>query len=283
MAVIIDGKALSAQIRENLKEDVAAFTEKYNITPGLAVILAGNDSASALYVKNKIKGCEQTGIKSFSYYLPEDVSEKEIFDLIDTLNNDKNVHGILVQLPVPKHINEQKVLERIDYKKDVDGIHAMNIGNLVLGRDTIYSCTPLGCIKMIKSQGIDIAGKNAVVVGRSNIVGKPLALLLLQENATVTICHSKTKDLKEKCLAADILCVAIGRADFIKGDMIKKGAVVIDVGMNKKEGKFCGDVDFAQAEKRAGYITPVPGGVGPMTITMLLNNTLKAAMLQCGK
>lgn len=280
-AKIIDGKALSATIRQQLKNDVQAFIEEFKTTPGLAVILAGNDAASAVYVKNKIKGCEETGIKSFSYYLTEDISQKEIISLVTTLNSDKNIHGILVQLPLPKHIDEEKVLSCIDFKKDVDGFHAMNTGNLLLGRETLYACTPYGCIKLLKSEGIELEGKNAVVVGRSNIVGKPLALMLLEENATVTICHSRTKNLKEICLNADILCVAIGRANFITGDMVKKGCAVIDVGMNRLNGKLCGDVDFEQAKEIAGFITPVPGGVGPMTITMLLCNTLKAAKMQC--
>lgn len=283
MAKIIDGKKQSDIIREHLKNQVAEFTGKSGIAPGLAVVLAGSDPASAVYVKNKIKGCEQTGIKSYSYYLPDDVSENELLSLIDALNIDSKVNGILVQLPLPKHISEQKVLERIDYKKDVDGFHAMNTGNLLLGRQTIYSCTPLGCIELLKAYNIQIAGKNAVVVGRSNIVGKPLALMLLAENATVTICHSRTQNLKDICKSADILCVAIGRANFITGDMVKQGAAVIDVGMNRYNDKLCGDVDFEQAEKEAGFITPVPGGVGPMTITMLLSNTLKAAKLQWGK
>jgi methylenetetrahydrofolate dehydrogenase (NADP+)/methenyltetrahydrofolate cyclohydrolase len=284
MAQIIDGKELSLKLREQIKEEVLTFTKESGITPGLAVVLVGNDPASALYVKNKIKGCAETGIKSFSYHLPENVSEKELVNLINTLNADVNVHGLLVQVPLPPHINERKVLEIIDYKKDVDGFHAMNLGNLLLNRETLYSCTPLGCIKLIKSKNIDISGKNAVVVGRSNNVGKPLALMLLQENATVTVCHSKTVNLKEICRTADILCVAVGKANFIKGDMVKEGAVVIDVGMNRQpDGKFCGDVDFAEVEKVASFITPVPGGVGPMTITMLLHNTLKAAKAQCRK
>lgn len=281
MSKIIDGKATSSKLREDLKVKVADFIKQTNITPGLAVVLVGNDTASKVYVKNKIKGCEQTGIKSFSYYLPEEASQEQVLDLVETLNKDKNVHGILVQLPLPKHIDENTVLKSIDYKKDVDGFHAVNVGNLLLGKETIYSCTPLGCINLLKTENIEIAGKNAVVVGRSNIVGKPLALMLLQENATVTICHSKTANLKEVCKNADILCVAIGRAKFITADMVKKGATVIDVGMNRLDGKLCGDVDYENVKDIAGYITPVPGGVGPMTITMLLCNTLKAAKMQC--
>lgn len=282
MSKLIDGKALSKNIREEIRDEVLQLDNtRGGITLGLAVILAGDDTASATYVKNKIKGCEETGIKSFAYYLPQNVEEKELISLIKTLNADKKVNGILVQLPLPSHIDENNVLSQIDYKKDVDGFHAMNAGNFLLGNDALYPCTPSGCIRLIKSTGESIEGKNAVVIGRSNIVGKPLALMLLKEDATVTICHSKTKNLKEICKNADILCVAIGKANFITGDMIKKGAIVIDVGMNREGGRLCGDVNFKEASEIAGYITPVPGGVGPMTITMLLYNTLKAAKRQC--
>jgi methylenetetrahydrofolate dehydrogenase (NADP+)/methenyltetrahydrofolate cyclohydrolase len=282
-AKIIDGKAVSQGIRQKIKQYVKEFTAGFGFEPGLAVVLAGEDGASKVYVRNKIKGCEETGIKSFAYYLPENVSQKEIIDLIKTLNGDDKVHGILVQLPLPSGIDEEEVLSHIDYRKDVDGFHAVNTGNLLLGRDTIYPCTPSGCIVLLKYEGIQIEGKHAVVVGRSNIVGKPLALMLLKENATVTICHSKTKNLKEICRGADILCAAVGRAKFITADMVSDGCAVIDIGMNRLDGKLCGDVDFENVKEKASFITPVPGGVGPMTITMLLSNTLKAAKTQCIK
>jgi methylenetetrahydrofolate dehydrogenase (NADP+)/methenyltetrahydrofolate cyclohydrolase len=282
-AKIIDGKAISDSIRQDIKKEAALFAESCGCPPGLAVVLAGEDAASKVYVGNKIKACAETGIKSFAYYLPESVSEKELLELIDALNADKCVHGILVQLPLPRGIDEEKVLARIDCKKDVDGFHALNCGNALLGRDAIHSCTPAGCIELLKREGIQIEGKNAVVVGRSNIVGKPLAVLLLKENATVTICHSKTRNIREICKSADILCAAVGRPNFITADMVKEGCVVIDVGINRVDGRLCGDVDFESVSRVVGYITPVPGGVGPMTITMLLKNTLKAARAQCVK
>lgn len=281
MAIIIDGKAHSAKMRQQLKEEIDVFKEKTSVTPGLAVVLAGDDPASQVYVRNKIKGCEEVGIKSFAYFLPASVSEVELLQLIDRLNEDVKVHGILVQLPLPDGIDEEKILARIDYKKDVDGFHVVNTGNLMRGNDALYPCTPAGCIELIKSV-TEISGKRAVVVGRSNIVGKPLAMLLLAQNATVTICHNRTGDLKEVCRSADILCVAIGRPNFITADMVKEGAAVIDVGINRVDEKLCGDVKLDEVKEKAGYITPVPGGVGPMTITMLLSNTLKAAKSQCG-
>lgn len=276
MAKIIDGKALSDKLRLGIRDRVTALKAS-GIVPGLAVVLAGEDPASKVYVKNKIAACEFTGIKSFAYYLPHDVSQAELDELIVTLNADPSVHGILVQLPLPKHLDELKALSLISPEKDVDGFHAVNAGKLMLGEKCLSACTPLGIIELIKSTGTDIAGKHAVVVGRSNIVGKPVALMLLKHDATVTVCHSKTRNLADFTRSADILVVAIGRKEFVTGDMIKAGAIVIDVGMNRFEGRLYGDVEFSLAEKIAGYITPVPGGVGPMTITMLLENTLKAA------
>ena len=279
-AKIIDGKAVSLALREQLKKEVAQFERLSHRKAGLAVVLVGEDPASQVYVRNKIRGCEETGIRSFAYYLPADASEDAVLELVETLNADDRVNGILVQLPLPKHIDEAKVLARIDYRKDVDGFHAMNVGNLLLGNPSLNACTPSGVIELIKSTGTEICGRHAVVVGRSNIVGKPQALLLLRENATVTVCHSKTPDLGAITRQADILVVAIGRARRITADMVKPGAVVIDVGMNRVDGKLCGDVDFDGVKEVASYITPVPGGVGPMTITMLLKNTLKAARSQ---
>lgn len=276
MAKIIDGKLISQNLRNSIKQKVEDLN-KNAVTVGLAVIIAGENEASKIYVKNKIKACEQVNIKSYAYYLPQSTLEEELISLIETLNRDKNVSGILVQLPLPQHLNEQNILSKIDVSKDVDGLSARNIGNLTLGNDALNACTPSGIIELIKSTGKKIEGCNAVVVGRSNIVGKPMALLLLKENATVTICHSKTKDLKSITKRADILVVAVGKANFITGDMIKSGAVVIDVGMNRIDGKLFGDVDLSGAKSVASHITPVPGGVGPMTITMLLFNTLKAA------
>lgn len=279
-AKLIDGKAVSLALREQLKAEVAQFERLSHRKAGLAVVLVGENPASQVYVRNKVKGCEETGIQSFAYYLPEDTAEEAVLELVDTLNEDERVNGILVQLPLPKHINEARVLSRIDYRKDVDGFHAMNVGNLLLGNPSLNACTPSGVIELIKSTGTEICGKHAVVVGRSNIVGKPQALLLLRENATVTVCHSKTPDLGAITRQADILVVAIGRAKFVTADMVKPGAIVIDVGMNREEGKLCGDVDFENVKEVASFITPVPGGVGPMTITMLLKNTLKAAQSQ---
>lgn len=273
----IDGKAISLSLRESMKPRAAEFEKRYGRKIGLAVVKVGNDPASEVYVRNKIKACAEVGLKSFSYDLPEDTPEAALIELIDTLNGDPAVDGILVQLPLPKSINEKKVLARILPEKDADGFHVVNAGGLMLGLPCTKPCTPAGIIELIKSTGASIAGKNAVVIGRSNIVGKPVAMLLLAENATVTICHSKTTDLKEHTSRADILVAAIGKKEFVKGDMIKPGAIVIDVGMNRSEGKLYGDVDFAQASEKASFITPVPGGVGPMTITMLLDNTIGAA------
>lgn len=273
----IDGKAISLSLRESMKPRAAEFEKRYGRKIGLAVVKVGNDPASEVYVRNKIKACAEVGLKSFSYDLSEDTPEAALIELIDTLNGDPAVDGILVQLPLPKSINEKKVLARILPEKDADGFHVVNAGGLMLGLPCTKPCTPAGIIELIKSTGVSIAGKNAVVIGRSNIVGKPVAMLLLAENATVTICHSKTTDLKGHTSRADILVAAIGKKEFVKGDMIKPGAIVIDVGMNRSEGKLYGDVDFAQASEKASFITPVPGGVGPMTITMLLDNTIGAA------
>ncbi len=276
-AKIIDGKALSAKIRGELKRQALEFEKNNGRKAGLAVILAGDNAASQVYVRNKIIACEETGIKSFSYYLPADVTQDKLLELIDELNADKAVDGILVQLPLPKGLDENYILSKIDPKKDVDGFHAVNAGNLMLGNACLTACTPSGIIELIKSTGVEISGKHAVVIGRSNIVGKPVALLLLQNNATVTVCHSKTENLKEIASSADILVVAIGRKEFVTSDMVKDGAVVIDVGMNRSDGKLYGDVKFDECVEKASYITPVPGGVGPMTITMLMSNTVKAA------
>ncbi len=278
-ATLIDGKKLSALIREEIKLDASEFERKYGRKIGLAVILAGENPASKIYVRNKIVACEETGIKSFEYYLPESVTTEQLLEVVETINSDENIDGLLVQLPLPKGVDEKTVLKAVSPAKDVDGFHAVNAGNLLLGNPCLAACTPSGIISLIKSTGVEINGKNAVVVGRSNIVGKPVAVLLLNENATVTVCHSKTADLKKHTLEADILVVAVGIKEFIKGDMIKKGAVVIDVGMNRADGKLYGDVEFDSAKERASFITPVPGGVGPMTITMLLKNTVKAANL----
>lgn len=278
-ATLIDGKKLSSLVREDIKRDALAYEQKYGRKIGLAVILAGENPASKIYVRNKIVACEETGIRSFEYYLPETVTTDQLIELVETVNADENIDGLLVQLPLPKGVDEKAVLKAVSPAKDVDGFHAVNAGNLLLGNPCLAACTPSGIMELIKSTGVQIAGKNAVVVGRSNIVGKPVAVMLLSENATVTVCHSKTTDLKKHTLEADILVVAVGIKEFIKGDMIKKGAVVIDVGMNRSGGKLYGDVEFDSAKERAAFITPVPGGVGPMTITMLLKNTVKAANL----
>lgn len=278
-AIIIDGKALAAEIREKIKEDTARMTSA-GIRPGLAVVLVGDDPASKVYVRNKKAACEEAGILSEEYTLPASTSEAELLELIHKLNNKKDIHGILVQAPLPSHINFKTITENILPEKDVDAFHPYNVGKIMIGDFDFLPCTPAGVMELIKKAGVSVSGKNCVVVGRSNIVGKPQSMLLLKENGTVTICHSKTENLADFTKKADILVVAVGRAEMIKGDMIKPGAVVIDVGMNRNsEGKLVGDVDFSTAKDVAGYITPVPGGVGPMTITMLLKNTLKAAEL----
>ncbi|MGN0368315.1 MAG: bifunctional methylenetetrahydrofolate dehydrogenase/methenyltetrahydrofolate cyclohydrolase FolD [Wujia sp.] len=276
MAKIIDGKAISQQIKDELKEKVSALNEQGKQIC-MAVIQVGNDPASSVYVGNKKKACAYIGIESKAFELPEETTEDELLRLIDDLNKDDSVNGILVQLPVPKHIDEKKIINAISPKKDVDGFHPESVGNLCIGQKGFVSCTPAGVIALLKRSNIEIEGKNCVVIGRSNIVGKPMALLLLRENATVTVCHSRTKNLKEVCKQADILVVAIGRPKMIDASYVKDGAVVIDVGIHRDENnKLCGDVDFASVEPVAGAITPVPGGVGPMTIAMLMNNCYAA-------
>ncbi len=278
MTQLIDGKILSEKIRAKIIEEVAALKQSKKITPGLAVILVGENPASQVYVRNKIASCEKVGMKSFHHTLPESSTQAEVLQLIQQLNQNDQVHGILIQLPLPKHLDADFLLDQVDPRKDVDGLHPFSLGRLAAGRPSFVSCTPAGMIEMLKDIGYDCAGKEAVVIGRSNIVGKPIALLLLAQNATVTICHSKTKNLSEKVKQADIVVAAIGVPKFVKGDWIKPGAVVLDVGINRgTDGKLVGDVDFESASKVAGWITPVPGGVGPMTITMLLKNTLQAA------
>ena len=279
MAKIIDGKQISLDIKNELKEKVAKYKEQ-GIEITLAVVKVGNDPASAVYVRNKEKAGEYVGINSKTLALPEETTEEELLNVVKKLNEDKNVNGILVQLPLPKHIDESKVLLTIDSTKDVDGFHPVNVGKMVIGEDTFLPCTPAGIIEMIKRTDIDIEGKECVVIGRSNIVGKPMAMLMLKENATVTIAHSRTKDLKEVTKRADIIVAAIGKAKFVTADYVKEGAVVIDVGMDRDEnGKLCGDVDFESVSKVASAITPVPGGVGPMTVTMLLVNCLRSVEL----
>lgn len=275
--MIIDGKALSAKLRAEMKEEVAALKAEGK-TVGLAVILVGDDPASRVYVRNKIKACEELGIKSFECRYNDDIDEDTLIAKIEELNGNPEVNGILCQLPLPKHLNEKKILAHIDTAKDVDGFSAEQTGLLCLGTPDLVPCTPLGIIELIKSTGTEIAGKDAVIIGRSNIVGKPMFSLLLRENATVTVCHSKTRNLPEICARADILVAAIGRAKFVTADMVKDGAVVIDVGINRNdEGKLVGDVDFDNVKDKCSFITPVPGGVGPMTITMLMKNTINAA------
>lgn len=283
MAEIIDGKKISTELKDEVKEKVAALKEK-GIDVTLAVILVGNDPASTVYVGNKKKACEYTGIISKSFELPEETTEDELLKLIDDLNKDETVNGILVQLPLPKHIDEDKVIRSINPDKDVDGFHPESVGRLSIGAPGFVSCTPAGIIHLLKRSNTELDGANVVVVGRSNIVGKPMAMLLLRENATVTVCHSHTKDLREVCKKADVLVVAIGQPKFIDADYIKDGATVIDVGIHRIDGtkKLCGDVDYESAEKVAGKITPVPGGVGPMTIASLINNCYEAALMQNG-
>lgn len=277
MNILMDGKALATKLRVELKEKISQLKEQGKEI-GLAVVLVGDNPASQVYVRNKIKGCEEVGIKSYSYNLPANSSQKDVEELVLELVNSDKIHGILVQLPLPKHLDECAILKLIPPAKDVDGFCADNVGNLAMNRETIVACTPYGCMKILEEYGIDPKGKSAVVLGRSNIVGKPMAMLLINADATVTVCHSKTQNLKDVCSKADILVVAIGRAKFVTADFVKEGAVVIDVGMNRDEnGKLCGDVDFDDVKDKAGYITPVPGGVGPMTITMLLYNTFITA------
>ncbi len=280
MSRLIDGKQISEQVKDRVSNEVKLLKEK-GIEVGLAVVIVGDDPASRVYVNNKKKACERCGIRSFEYALPKETSEEELLELVEKLNNSPEVHGILVQLPVPEHIDDHKVIAAISPLKDVDAFHAVNVGKIMIGDFDFLPCTPSGCMELIDSTGVEIAGKNCVVIGRSNIVGKPMAMLLLHRNGTVTICHSKTQNLKEICKNADILVAAVGRAKFVTADMVKEGAVVIDVGMNRDEnGKLCGDVDFEAVKDIAGYITPVPGGVGPMTIATLMQNTVTAAKIQ---
>ena len=275
-AKILDGKIMSAELKAQIAERTQKMKEK-GIVPGLAVILVGNDQASEIYVRNKQKGCEEVDFYSRTIRMEQNISQRELEDEIDRLNQDPRIHGILVQLPLPAHLDEQSALARILPEKDVDGFHLINAGRLLSGLPGVTACTPKGALYMIKHTGLDLSGKEAVVVGRSNIVGKPMAMLLLQENCTVTMCHSRTQNLKEHTLNADVLVVAVGKPGIITGDMVKPGAVVIDVGINRVDGKVCGDVDFESVSQRAGWITPVPGGVGRMTIAMLLSNTADAA------
>ncbi|MCL2850821.1 MAG: bifunctional methylenetetrahydrofolate dehydrogenase/methenyltetrahydrofolate cyclohydrolase FolD [Firmicutes bacterium] len=283
--IIIDGKLISQKIKDELRLKVQQHNNKHDTQIGLAVVLVGENQASQVYVRNKVKACDQVGIKSFVHKLDETISADEVTSLIKELNNNPNINGILIQLPLPKHLNEDKILALVDPSKDVDGFHIHNAAGLFLGHHIsqstqtpiLYPCTPSGIIELVKSTGESIEGKHAVVIGRSNIVGKPVAMMLLSLGCTVTICHSKTKDLPSITKQADILVVAIGRKEFISGDMVKPGSIVIDVGINRHEGKIYGDVNFDQAKQIAKHITPVPGGVGPMTIAMLLSNTLKAS------
>jgi len=278
MAMIIDGKAVAREIQKQVKDEIEGLKRRWGMVPGLGVVLVGDDPASHLYVRNKEKACKEVGIQSQEHLLPASVSERELLSLIHTLNRDKEIHGILVQLPLPAHIRSEKILKAVSPQKDVDGFHPVNQGLLLLGAEGLKPCTPLGIMKLLDSIGCDPKGKNATVVGRSNIVGKPVALMLLARHATVTLCHSRTAQLKDEVSRADILVVAIGKAGLVRGDWIKPGAVVIDVGSNRlPSGKFVGDVEFEGAKERASWISPVPGGVGPMTICMLLFNTLRAA------
>ncbi len=280
MSNILNGKELSTKVRESLRQETEALFEQYSKRPGLAVIIVGDDPASRIYVNNKKKACAEIGYTSWEYALPAEATEAELLSLITKLNSDPEVHGILCQLPLPKHLDEKTVINSIDPKKDVDAFHPVNVGKIMIGDYDYLPCTPAGCMELIHSAGISVSGKKCVVVGRSNIVGKPMSMLLLHENGTVTTCHSRTADLKSECLAADILVVATGKAKMITGDMVKDGVVVIDVGMDRDEnGKLCGDVDFDSVAPKASYITPVPGGVGPMTIAMLMKNTLTAFKL----
>ena len=276
MAVILDGKATSLKVKAGIKEQVDAIIASGGRAPCLAVVLVGEDPASQVYVRNKIRSCGETGITSKQYILPDSTTEEELISLVKELNNDKNIDGILVQLPLPKGINERAVIETIVPEKDVDAFHPVNVGKMFLGLDSFAPCTPSGIIRLLDEYNVEIKGKNCVVIGRSNIVGKPMAMLLLGRHGTVIVCHSKTPDISAYTKNADIVVVAVGKANVVTGDMIKEGAVVVDVGMNRVDGKLCGDCEYESCAAKASYITPVPGGVGPMTIAMLLTNTLKA-------
>ncbi|MGN1481362.1 bifunctional methylenetetrahydrofolate dehydrogenase/methenyltetrahydrofolate cyclohydrolase FolD [Porcipelethomonas sp.] len=281
MANLINGKEVSKNVKDRVKSETAEFINASGITPGLAVVIVGNDPASRVYVNSKKKACAEVGFNSYEYALPETTTQQELLELVEKLNNDPKVNGILCQLPLPSQIDENAVINAIKPEKDVDAFHPFNVGKIMIGEYSFLPCTPAGVMELIDSTGTDISGKNCVVIGRSNIVGKPMAMLLLHRNGTVTICHSRTRNLAEICRNADILVAAVGKANFVTGDMVKDGAVIIDVGMNRLEnGKLCGDVNFEEVEKKASYITPVPGGVGPMTIAMLMKNTLTAAKLQ---
>lgn len=280
MAQIIDGKAVSAKVKEQVRKEAEILKQK-GIEIGLAVVIVGDNPASRVYVNNKKKACAEVGFTSYEYALPEETTEAELLELVEKLNNDDRVNGILVQLPLPKQINENAIINAIRPDKDVDAFHPENVGHIMIGDFSFLPCTPAGVMELIAETGVDVCGKNCVVIGRSNIVGKPMAMLLLHKNGTVTICHSRTKNLTEICSKADILVAAVGKAGFVTPDMVKEGSVVIDVGMNRNaEGKLCGDVDYAACFDKAGYITPVPGGVGPMTIAMLMRNTLTAAKIR---
>lgn len=284
MAEIISGKVVSEKLRLELKDSISKFILESGHTPGLAVVLVGDNPASQVYVRNKHKACLEVGINSYEINLPTETTEEKLLSVIDELNFDSRVDGILVQLPLPKHIDEERVINRINPEKDVDAFSPSNVGRIMIGNYTFLPCTPAGVMELLKHYNIAIEGKNCVVIGRSNIVGKPMAMLLLEKNGTVTVCHSRTQNIVEICRSADIIVVAVGRAGFLTADMVKPGAVVIDVGINRgDDGKLCGDVAFDEVEKVASYITPVPGGVGPMTITMLLKNTLSAAKNQMTK
>lgn len=278
MAILIDGKETARAVRGEIRDAVAAFAKESGVIPGLAVVIVGDDPASRVYVRNKHRACEEVGIRSDVHALPADTSEAELLALVAGLNADPTVNGILVQLPLPKHLDEEKVILAIDPAKDVDAFHPVNVGKIMIGNFTFAPCTPAGVMELLRHYNIPVAGKHCVIIGRSNIVGKPQAMLMLKENATVTVCHSRTVGLADITRTADILVAAVGRPGFVTADMVRDGAVVIDVGINRTaEGKLCGDVDFAAVSEKASYITPVPGGVGPMTITMLLKNTLAAA------
>lgn len=278
---IIDGKKVSAQVKEEVRKQTLELKEMHGIIPGLAVVIVGDDPASRVYVNNKKKACEVVGFKSEEYALPASTTQEELLELVNTLNNKSDINGILVQLPLPEHLDDKAVIEAINPQKDVDAFHAVNVGKIMLGEYDFLPCTPSGVMEMLHAYDIPVSGKNCVVIGRSNIVGKPMAMLLLHENGTVTICHSRTQNLTEVCKEADILVAAVGKPKFVTADMVKEGAVVIDVGMDRDEnGKLCGDVDFENVKDKCSYITPVPGGVGPMTISTLMKNTLKACKIQ---
>ena len=280
-AIRMDGKMVSAKVRGSILDEVNRLKER-GVRPGLAVIIVGEDPASQVYVRNKERACEECGFYSEKYALPEETTQEQLLGLIDELNRNPRIDGILCQLPVPKHISEQAVIDAIDPSKDVDAFHPVNVGKIMVGNFDFLPCTPAGVMQLLDEYNIDPKGKNCVVIGRSNIVGKPMAMLLLHRHGTVTICHSRTQNLKEVCAQADILVAAVGKVDFVTADMVKEGATVIDVGMNRKNGKLCGDVCFDEVNEKAASLTPVPGGVGPMTITMLMKNTLKAAKLHAG-